>query len=85
MAPGFVDTPLRDHVLGPDGRPWEKPPPPPFRIWPVEKCVDQIVRLIIWRRARINLPWFMGPLYWLDEIVLRMIGNWILRYMFPPV
>ncbi len=85
VAPGFVDTPLRDQVLGPDGRPWEKPPPPPFRIWPVEKCVDRIVRLLVWRRARISLPWFLGPLFWLDEIVGRMIGNWILRYMFPPV
>jgi NAD(P)-dependent dehydrogenase (short-subunit alcohol dehydrogenase family) len=85
VRPGFVDTPLRDHVLGPDGRPWDKPPPPPFRVWPVEKCVDQIIRLIVWRLGRINLPWFMGPLYWLDEIVGRIIGNWILRYMFPPV
>ena len=32
VAPGFVDTPLRERVLAPDGRPWAKPPPPPFRI-----------------------------------------------------
>src|SRR5947209_7101007 len=35
VAPGFVDTPLRQSVLGPDGRPWANPPDPPFRIWPV--------------------------------------------------
>src|SRR5437899_7259302 len=85
IAPGFVETPLRDNVLGPTGAPWENPPPPPFRIWPVEKCVDNIVRLLIRRRRRINLPWFMGPLFWLDEIVLRVIGNAILRYAFPRV
>jgi NAD(P)-dependent dehydrogenase (short-subunit alcohol dehydrogenase family) len=85
VAPGFVDTPLRDHVLGPGGQTWDKPPPPPFRIWPVEKCVDRIVRLLVKRRAQANLPWFMGPLFWLDEIVLRLIGDFILRYKFPPV
>src|SRR5262245_61398728 len=46
VSPAFVDTPLRENVLGPDGRPWKEPPPPPFRIWPVEKCVDRIVHLI---------------------------------------
>jgi NAD(P)-dependent dehydrogenase (short-subunit alcohol dehydrogenase family) len=85
VAPGFVDTPLREHVIGPDGQPWETPPPPPFRIWPVEKCVDRIIRLLLKRRRQSNLPWFMGPLFWLDEIVLRTIGDWILRYKFPPV
>jgi NAD(P)-dependent dehydrogenase (short-subunit alcohol dehydrogenase family) len=29
VSPAFVDTPLRGNVLGPDGRPWLKPPPPP--------------------------------------------------------
>jgi len=85
VAPGFVDTPLRQNVLGPDGKAWTTPPEPPFRIWPVEKCVDQIIRLIVKRRSQINLPWFMGPLFWLDEIVVRWIGNMILRYAFPPV
>src|SRR5262249_30786777 len=41
LSPGFVDTPLRQRVLGPDGQPWTQPPPPPFRIWPVERCVDR--------------------------------------------
>jgi NAD(P)-dependent dehydrogenase (short-subunit alcohol dehydrogenase family) len=85
LAPGFVDTPLRERVLAADGQPWKTPPPPPFRIWPVEKCVDRIIRLIVRRRAQINLPWFVPPLLWLDEIVGRWIGNAILRYAFPPV
>jgi dehydrogenase/reductase SDR family member 7B len=84
VAPGFVDTPLRERVLAPDGRPWSTPPPPPFRIWPVEKCVDRIIGLLINRRAQANLPWFMGPLLWLDQIVACWIGNAILRYKFPP-
>jgi NAD(P)-dependent dehydrogenase (short-subunit alcohol dehydrogenase family) len=84
VSPGFVDTPLREHVLGPDGRPWEVPPPPPFRIWPVEKCVDRIIRLIVKRRGQALLPWFTGPLLWLDEAVGCWIGNWILAAKFPP-
>jgi dehydrogenase/reductase SDR family member 7B len=85
VAPGFVATPLRHNVLGPDGRPWAQPPNPPFRIWPVEKCVDRVIRLIRNRRSQINLPWFVAPLFWLDQIVGRTIGNAILRYAFPPL
>jgi NAD(P)-dependent dehydrogenase (short-subunit alcohol dehydrogenase family) len=84
VSPGFVDTPLREHVLGPDGRPWDVPPPPPFRIWPVEKCVDRIIRLIVKRRRQALLPWFTGPLLWLDEAVGCWIGNGILAWKFPP-
>ena len=85
VAPGFVDTPLREHVLGPDGKPWENPPPPPFRIWPVAKCVEKIVDVIVHRRRQSNLPWFMGPLFWLDHIVCNRIGNRILLWKFPPI
>src|SRR5882724_9190430 len=31
VSPGFVDTPLRDRVLGPDGKAWPEPPRPPSR------------------------------------------------------
>jgi len=85
MAPGFVDTPLRSHVLNRDGRPWDEPPPPPFRIWPVEKCVDRLIRLIVRRRAQSNLPAFIGPLLLLDRLVGSWIGNFVLRRRFPPV
>jgi NAD(P)-dependent dehydrogenase (short-subunit alcohol dehydrogenase family) len=84
VAPGFVDTPLRTNVLGPDGKPWPEPPPPPFRIWPVEKVVDRIVRLIVKRRAEALLPWYVGPLLFLDQIVWKSIGNAVLRWKFPP-
>ena len=50
VSPGFVATPLRQRVLDGSGRPWPTPPVPPFRIWPVEKCVDRIVRLLIKRK-----------------------------------
>lgn len=85
VAPGFVDTPLREHVLGPGGRPWDNPPPPPFRIWPVDKAVDRVVRCIVHRRKQINLPWFVGPLFWLDRIVGGWIGDRILEMTFPPL
>ncbi len=84
LAPGFVDTPLRENVLGPDGKPWPEPPPPPFRIWPVEKCVDRIVRLIVKRRSETLLPWIAGPLLGLDRNLGSWIGNMILKWKFPP-
>jgi NAD(P)-dependent dehydrogenase (short-subunit alcohol dehydrogenase family) len=85
VSPGFVDTPLRYQVLGPDGKPWAEPPPPPFRIWPVEKIVQRIIRLIVKRRAQAHIPWFAGPLFVLDRLVGSWIGNMILKWKFPPV
>jgi NAD(P)-dependent dehydrogenase (short-subunit alcohol dehydrogenase family) len=84
LAPAYVDTPLRYHVLGPSGEPWANPPPPPFRIWPVEKCVDHLLRLIVRRRAEALLPAFTGPLLVFDRVLGSWIGNALLRYNFPP-
>lgn len=83
VSPAFVDTPLRANVLGPDGKPWDVPPPPPFRIWPVEKCVDRIVRLIVKRKRQTLMPWFTGPLLVIDEMLGRVIGDRLLRNRFP--
>ncbi len=84
VSPGFVDTPLRANVLGPDGKPWPEPPPPPFRVWPVEKVVNRIVRLIVRRRAEALMPWFTGPLLFLDRIVWNFVGDTVLPWKFPP-
>jgi NAD(P)-dependent dehydrogenase (short-subunit alcohol dehydrogenase family) len=84
VSPGFVDTPLRDRVLGPDGKVWPNPPDPPFRIWPVEKCVNRIIRLIVKRRTSALLPAFAGPLLTLDDVLGRWIGDWIIASKFPP-
>jgi NAD(P)-dependent dehydrogenase (short-subunit alcohol dehydrogenase family) len=84
VSPAFVDTPLRANVLGPDGKPWDVPPPPPFRIWPVERCVDRIMRLIVKRKRQTLMPWFTGPLLVLDEMMGRVLGDRILLRKFPP-
>ncbi len=84
LAPAFVDTPLRDNVLGPDGKPWDVQPPPPFRIWPVAKCVDYLVHLIVKRKRKALLPRFTGPLLVIDEITGRWIGDRIVKRRFPP-
>jgi NAD(P)-dependent dehydrogenase (short-subunit alcohol dehydrogenase family) len=84
VSPGFVDTPLRERVLGPAGRPWPQPPAPPFRIWPVAKCVDRIVRLIVKRRRQALLPAYAGPLFALDGVFGGWIGDWVLAAKFPP-
>jgi dehydrogenase/reductase SDR family member 7B len=75
VSPGYVATPLRHKVLGADGRPWVNPPPPPFRIWPVERCVDRIVRLIVERRAEALLPGFVRPLIALDQALGGRLGD----------
>ncbi len=84
VSPAFVDTPLRDNVLGPNGQPWAEPPPPPFRVWPVEKVVDRIVRLIVKRKREALMPWFTGPLMLMDQLLGRRIGNFLLARKFPP-
>ena len=84
VAPGFVDTPLRANVLAADGNLWPEPPPLPFRVLPVEKVVDRVVRLIVKRRAEALLPWYIGPLFFLDQIVGKSIGNAVLRWKLPP-
>jgi NAD(P)-dependent dehydrogenase (short-subunit alcohol dehydrogenase family) len=84
VSPGFVDTPLRTNVLGPDGKPWPEPPPPPFRIWPVKKCVDRIVRVIVERRAEALLPAFTGPLLGVEHYIGSWLGDAILAWRFPP-
>jgi NAD(P)-dependent dehydrogenase (short-subunit alcohol dehydrogenase family) len=83
VSPGFVDTPLRQHVLGSDGRVWETPPEPPFRIWPVEKCVDRIMHVILRRRKKALLPAFTGPLLTLDQALGGWLGDGILAWKLP--
>jgi NAD(P)-dependent dehydrogenase (short-subunit alcohol dehydrogenase family) len=83
LAPAYVDTPLRDNVLGPDGKPWPNQPPPPFRIWPVEKCVDRLVNLIVKRKSQALLPAFTGPLLVVDRMLGSCVGDALLRYNFP--
>ncbi|HEY7315538.1 MAG TPA: SDR family oxidoreductase [Gemmataceae bacterium] len=84
VSPGFVATPLRERVVDARGRPWPVPPVPPFRIWPLEKCVDRVVRLIVKRRPHALLPAFVSPLLALDEITGGRLGDWYLGGKFNP-
>ena len=84
VSPGFVDTPLRDKVLGPHGRPWKTPPAPPFRVWPVERCVDRIVGLLVKRKAEVLLPAFVRPLIALDQAFAGRLGDAYLGGKFGP-
>ena len=79
---GFRRRALRKNVLGPDGTPWTKPPEPPFRIWPMTKCVDRIIRLILKRRREVLLPWYAGPLIGLDRLLGRRLGDLLLSRKF---
>jgi short-subunit dehydrogenase len=84
VSPGFVATPLRQRVLDGSGRPWLNPPPPPFRIWPVEKCVDRVLRVIVKRQAQALLPAFVSPFLALDELTGGRLGDWYLQGKFNP-
>src|SRR5262249_46163033 len=88
VSPGHVATPLRERVLGPDGRPWPAPPATPFRVWPVEKIADRLVRLILRRKAEALVPGVVGPLLALEAIIGpwlgdRVIGRRFRRYPLP--
>jgi NAD(P)-dependent dehydrogenase (short-subunit alcohol dehydrogenase family) len=82
IAPAFVDTPLRQNALGPNGQPAPERPPKQFRIWPVETCVDRIIEVLVWRKREALLPWFAGPLLVLDQMLDRRLGDRILGRRF---
>jgi NAD(P)-dependent dehydrogenase (short-subunit alcohol dehydrogenase family) len=82
VSPGHVGTALRDRVLSADGTPWAQQIPVPFRVWPVEVCVDRIVRLIVQRKAEELLPPIVRPLLALDHIIGTWLGDRWLRRRF---
>lgn len=82
VSPGHVATPLRDNVLGPDGKPWPVPPPAPFRVWPVDLVVDRLLRLIVRRKPEALLPGFVGPLLALDQIIGPWLGDRVIKKRF---
>ena len=82
VSPGFVETPLRDRVLSHEGKPWTTPVSVPFRIRPVEACVDRIVELIETRKAEALVPGFVGPLLALDAIIGPWLGDRVLTRHF---
>lgn len=85
VSPSFVDTPLRQRVLGPDGQLWLKPPAVPLPMFPVERCVDLIVRLIVKRQAQAVLPWRSSVFLKLEQVFGPWIGDRILSAKFPPL
>jgi NAD(P)-dependent dehydrogenase (short-subunit alcohol dehydrogenase family) len=78
FSPAFVDTPLRERVLGADGKPSSAAPASNFRLWPVEKCVEALISLIVRRKRQATLPWFVGPLLALDDVTNGWAGD---RYL----
>jgi NAD(P)-dependent dehydrogenase (short-subunit alcohol dehydrogenase family) len=84
VSPGFVNTPLRERVLDSSGRLWQTPPVPPLRVWPVEKCVDRLMNLLLKRKSEALLPGFVRPLLALDEMTGGRLGDWYLGGKFNP-
>ncbi len=82
LAPGFVDTPLRQRVLGANGEPLAEPPTTPFRVWPVEACVDRLMRLLVRRQSEALLPGFVGTLVAIDQATGGWLGDRLLARRF---
>ena len=82
LSPGFVETPLRDRVLSHEGKPWTTPVSEPFRVRPVELCVDRIVEMLEYRQAEAFVPNFVGPLLALDAVIGPWLGDRIVSRHF---
>ncbi len=83
LAPGFVDTPLRENVLNGQGKVHDSPPELPFRVWPVQTCVDRLIRLIKGRQREALIPPFVHYLLSADHLVLRgMVSDHVLARRF---
>jgi NAD(P)-dependent dehydrogenase (short-subunit alcohol dehydrogenase family) len=82
VSPGHVETPLRERVLGPDGEPWSTAPTAPFRVWPVEKIVDRLVRLILGRKPEALVPGFVGPLLAIEGLIGPRLGDRLITRQF---
>lgn len=82
VSTGFVDTPLRDHVLGGDGKVLKQSPELPFRLWPLDTCVRLVMQLLQNRKREVFLPWFIKPLLAFDVINSGKAGDRFLRDKF---
>ena len=70
------------NALGADGQPAPERPPEQFRVWPVAKCVDCIVDVIVKRKREALLPWFVTPFLIVDQLLDRRLGDRLLARRF---
>jgi NAD(P)-dependent dehydrogenase (short-subunit alcohol dehydrogenase family) len=82
VSPGFVDTPLRQNQLGPDGQPYAEPQKVPFEVWPPDRVVECILYLLRTRKAEVYLPWFVRYYIALDTFTHQVFSDRILRQRF---
>ncbi|MSR31392.1 MAG: SDR family oxidoreductase [Gemmataceae bacterium] len=78
VSTGFVDTPLRNQVLGGNGSVLPDSTKLPFRLWPLETCVKMTINLIEKRKREALLPWFVRPLFAFDVATGGKLGD---RYL----
>lgn len=82
VCPGFVDTPLRQNQLAPDGQPHQEPVKVPFEVWSADKVAECILYLIRTRKSEIYLPWFVRYYIALDNLTHQSFSDRILRQRF---
>ncbi len=78
ISTGFIDTPLRQRILGGDGKVLDKTPVLPFRLWPLEKCIAVVMKVILKRQRDAIFPGFVRPLLGFDPINFGRMGD---RYL----
>ena len=78
ISTGFIDTPLRQRILGGDGKVLTKTPVLPFRLWPLEKCIAVVMKVILKRQRDAIFPGFVRPLLGFDPINFGRMGD---RYL----
>lgn len=82
ISTGFIDTPLRQRILGGDGKVLDKTPVLPFRLWPLEKCIEVVMKVIVKRQRDAIFPGFIRPLLGFDPINYGRMGDRYLRNRF---
>lgn len=82
ISTGFIDTPLRQRILGGDGKVLAKTPVLPFRLWPLEKCMEVVMKVILKRQRDAIFPGFIRPLLGFDPINYGKMGDRYLRKRF---
>lgn len=82
ISTGFIDTPLRQRILGGDGKVLAKNPVLPFRLWPLEKCMKIVMKVILKRQRDAIFPGFIRPLLGIDPINYGSMGDRYLKGKF---
>jgi short-subunit dehydrogenase len=80
VDPSFVDTPIGEHALGPDGRaPGSEARTGVRGAIAPEAVADAILRALLARRRHLFVPWQAGAFVWLSRLAPRLFERGMAR------